>query len=63
MDLDLPEQSESKWDINCDGYYLYCVNCNYEPIDGRPQAICPKCNCKMTNYDYYNNILNKALVK
>ena len=24
--MDLPEQSESKWDINCDGYYLYCDN-------------------------------------
>lgn len=38
------------WEINCDGYYVYCTNCWCEPreynLDELPD-FCPKCNSKM----------------
>lgn len=40
----------SRWEINCDGYYPYCLNCLYEPSreEGLPE-ICPKCRAIMDN--------------
>lgn len=54
------EYKSAIWEINCDGYYIYCTNCWYEPrdilIDDLPNK-CPKCGCSMINY--YKNLHKK----
>ena len=40
---------EAKWEINCDGYYPYCTNCNNEPKSGLMTQYCPSCGAKMSN--------------
>lgn len=42
-------KTEAKWEINCDGYYPYCTNCNNEPKSGLMTQYCPSCGAKMSN--------------
>lgn len=46
---------EAKWEINCDGYYPYCTNCNEEPPSGVMTNYCPNCGAKMFKNTFNNN--------
>ena len=37
----------SKWEICCDGYYPYCLNCKAEPPGREMTKYCPNCGAKM----------------
>ncbi len=37
----------SKWEICCDGYYPYCMNCKAEPPGREMTKYCPNCGAKM----------------
>ena len=37
----------SKWEICCDGYYPYCLNCKAEPPGREMTKYCPDCGAKM----------------
>lgn len=37
----------SKWEICCDGYYPYCLNCKAEPPGREMTKFCPNCGAKM----------------
>ena len=37
----------SKWEICCDGYYPYCLNCKAEPPGREMTKYCPSCGAKM----------------
>lgn len=37
----------SKWEICCDGYYPYCLNCKSEPPGREMTKFCPNCGAKM----------------
>ena len=37
----------SKWEICCDGYYPYCLNCRAEPPGREMTKYCPNCGAKM----------------
>ena len=37
----------SKWEICCDGYYPYCLNCKEEPPGREMTKYCPNCGAKM----------------
>ena len=45
------EVIQARWEINCDGYYPYCTNCEYEPpyVAGQDMRTpyCPNCGAKM----------------
>lgn len=40
--------SLAKWEINSDGYYLYCSDCGFEPEE--ISLYCPTCGKKMINF-------------
>ena len=44
---DFMEVVHAKWEINSDGYYLYCSNCKTEPKNGVMSKRCPECGAKM----------------
>ena len=37
----------SRWEINCDGYYPYCMNCKKEPPGRVMTDFCPNCGADM----------------
>ena len=37
----------SKWEICCDGYYPYCLNCKSEPPGREMTKYCSSCGAKM----------------
>lgn len=41
----------SKWEICCDGYYPYCLNCKVEPPGREMTKYCPNCGAKMDGGD------------
>lgn len=41
----ISDANEAKWEINCDGYYLYCTNCGYE--SRTLDKFCPNCGSHM----------------
>ncbi len=41
----------SKWEICCDGYYPYCLNCRAEPPGREMTKYCPNCGAKMDGGD------------
>lgn len=41
----------SKWEICCDGYYPYCLNCKAEPPGREMTKFCPNCGAKMDGGD------------
>ena len=41
----------SKWEICCDGYYPYCLNCKAEPPGREMTKYCPNCGAKMDGGD------------
>ncbi len=38
---------QGRWEINCDGYYLYCSNCKNEPQGREMTLYCPNCGARM----------------
>lgn len=44
----------SKWEISCDGYYPYCLECGYEPGRDKLTDFCPKCGSRMDGKDSYD---------
>lgn len=44
-------KTEAKWDINCDGYYPYCTNCQSEPRGKKISPYCGECGAKMINFN------------
>ena len=45
----------SKWEICCDGYYPYCLNCRAEPPGREMTKYCPNCGAKMDGEELQNN--------
>ena len=49
--IDEPKAMHARWEINRDGYYPYCTNCEYEPpyVAGKDMRTpyCPRCGAKM----------------
>lgn len=45
----------SKWEICCDGYYPYCLNCKAEPPGREMTKFCPNCGAKMDGKERQNN--------
>ena len=45
-------ETKGKWEINPDGYYPYCSECNYEPpwVEHKDMRtpFCPNCGKKMS---------------
>lgn len=44
---DVAPMIHSKWEICCDGYYPYCLNCKAEPPGREMTKYCPNCGAKM----------------
>ena len=37
----------ARWEINPDGYYVYCTGCGKEPRSGTTTDYCPNCGAAM----------------
>ncbi|MBO4854068.1 MAG: hypothetical protein J5482_02835 [Oscillospiraceae bacterium] len=44
---DVVEVRHSRWEINPDGYYPYCLACRREPQGHVMTDFCPNCGAKM----------------
>lgn len=41
------EVKQAQWEIDCDGYYLYCSNCRHEPEGRKMTRFCENCGAEM----------------
>ena len=41
------EEQYGEWEIDCDGYYLYCSVCGKESRTGIKTDVCGECGIKM----------------